>query len=422
MSDDNKIRITLDDLNSAEVDRKLQQQSALNRATVHYQQQTPLPGNSGVVKSGSLWRHSLVYMTLFGFLGGLCAWIPGEAVWQVMNFPENQARRINQDLEKLREEVDKGDLPENLVPSRLEQLREKYPYGTYAALITDQTLTEAERDQPLAQLFEDWELFTKIASMFLLTVAGISIAFFLSIADGVMGRNLRDVMINGAIGLCLGLVGGILVALTVDSIYHGLSGGSSDIGMGQQIFARAVAWAFLGIFLAVAPGIAMRSSKKLIIGLCGGGIGGLVGGVLFDPVVLLTGSDWMSRLVGLTSIGAVAGLATGLIENVAKTGWLKVTEGLIAGKQFILYKNPTRIGSSPQCEIYLFKDPRIAPHHAAIHRTPHGFEIQDLQSSGGTLVNGSPVHRTRLRHLDQVHIGGTTFLFQEKQNTSPSLS
>ena len=41
-----------------------------------------------------------------------------------------------------------------------------------------------------------------------------------------------------------------------------------------------------------------------------------------------------------------------LIENVIKSGWFKVEEGVIAGKQFVLYRNPTYIGSSPlwSCE------------------------------------------------------------------------
>ena len=62
----------------------------------------------------------------------------------------------------------------------------------------------------------------------------------------------------------------------------------------------------------------------------------------------------------LVAIGVVTALATALVENAAKTGWLRVLTGLIAGKQFILYRNPTYVGSSPDCEIYLFKDKLVA--------------------------------------------------------------
>ena len=79
----------------------------------------------------------------------------------------------------------------------------------------------------------------------------------------------------------------------------------------------------------------------------------------------------MSRLVALVLIGVLSpGLFTGLIEHAARTGWLKVTAGLIAGKQFILYRNPTFIGSGPECPIYLFRDPAVGRRHAAVPRHP----------------------------------------------------
>jgi pSer/pThr/pTyr-binding forkhead associated (FHA) protein len=64
--------------------------------------------------------------------------------------------------------------------------------------------------------------------------------------------------------------------------------------------------------------------------------------------------------------------------------------------------------------VYLFKDPDISPQHAALHQIPGGFELEDLGSATGTRVNGKSVKRRRLRNGDQVQIGSTCFLFQEK--------
>jgi hypothetical protein len=158
----------------------------------------------------------------------------------------------------------------------------------------------------------------------------------------------------------------------------------------------------------------MKNLKRLLIGLAGGLLGGLVGGALYDPAIRLTGRPAVGALVGLVAIGVLAGLATGLIENAAKKGWVRVIAGLIAGKQFILYRNPTYIGSAPDCQIYLFKDKKVGKRHAAIHVLPGGFELEDLPLGANTLVNGKPVKRTRLRHGDRVMIGSTCFLFQEK--------
>jgi hypothetical protein len=144
-------------------------------------------------------------------------------------------------------------------------------------------------------------------------------------------------------------------------------------------------------------------------------VGGLVGGALFDRVAAVTeGNQHLSRLVALLAIGVVAGAATGLIENAAKSGWLKVTAGLIAGKQFILYRNPTFIGSGPECQIYLFRDPEVGRRHAAVHIVPGGFELENLPMGGMTFVNDKPVERARLRSGDKIQIGATSFAFQEK--------
>jgi hypothetical protein len=135
--------------------------------------------------------------------------------------------------------------------------------------------------------------------------------------------------------------------------------------------------------------------------------------LLYDTIYRLTGAESMSRLFGMVAIGLVTGLAAGLIEAAARSGWVRVVQGLIAGKQFILYRNPTFVGSSPDNHIYLFKDPNVGRRHAAIHLVQGGFELEDLPLGQPTTLNGKPVARARLRHGDRIQIGGTVLLFQE---------
>ncbi len=54
------------------------------------------------------------------------------------------------------------------------------------------------------------------------------------------------------------------------------------------------------------------------------------------------------------------------MESALKDRWLYVTAGPLAGKQFILYKSETSIGSRQESDIYLFKDANILPRHAVI--------------------------------------------------------
>jgi hypothetical protein len=185
------------------------------------------------------------------------------------------------------------------------------------------------------------------------------------------------------------------------------------------MLTRSATWAVLGLFLSFAPALVVRSVSRLVIGMLGGLTGGALGGLLFDPVAGMTGDPQFGRLAGMAAIGLLTGIGTGLFEKAAKTGWLKVTGGLIAGKQFILYRNPTYLGSNPQCQIYLFKDKRIGGRHAAIHTVPGGFELEDLPLGSRTLLNGKPVTRARLREGDKIQIGSFTFRFQVKTKATP---
>ena len=139
-----------------------------------------------------------------------------------------------------------------------------------------------------------------------------------------------------------------------------------------------------------------------------------LGGLLFDPIEQYAGNPHLSRLIAIMSIGLLTGLFSGIIENAIKAGWFKVESGLIAGKQFVLYRNPTFIGSHPMSHIYLFNDVQIGKRHACVHIIGNGYEIEDLPLGTRTYVNGKPVSRARLHNGDEVRVGKTVFKFQEK--------
>jgi hypothetical protein len=297
----------------------------------------------------------------------------------------------------------------------MKQLGRRNPYF---AIAIDAKLSDAEKNRREQQLTAQFRTKTFIANVLAYGACGMLIALCLGVAEPVTDRNLAGVIVNGSVAAAMGLLGGVVVSLFVDRLFLSLGGrvvaGELDA---RQVLARTVTWGVMGLFLTIGTGLVMRSVKKFLIGLAGGLIGGLIGGAIYDPVGLYTGHPELGKLAALMAIGLVAGLATGLIENAAKSGWVRVISGLIAGKQFILYRNPTFIGSGPDCQIYLFKDDKVGRRHAAIHLVPGGFELEDLPLGAPTVVNGRPTKRARLRHGDRISIGATTFLFQEKRPT-----
>jgi len=56
-------------------------------------------------------------------------------------------------------------------------------------------------------------------------------------------------------------------------------------------------------------------------------------------------------------------------------------------------------------------DPSISRHHCVIRKTAAGYEIQDLQSSNGVLLNGSRVQSSPLRDGDRVTLGQIQLTF-----------
>jgi hypothetical protein len=407
-----KIQISWDDVNSPEVDASINEQNARARSQQHYASQSngpPSPHSATHSQSTSIWYNSFAYMALFGLLGGVVAWLPGEVAWAVRPSELDELRNYYQLYTYTKQQMDSQTISQSdgadIINTAFDELQKNPKLSAYFEM----------DDEHQARFIDAIKFKSFLNGIIWFAIVGIAISFCLSVADQIVTRNLQGAIINASVGVVLGLVGGVVVGLFVDKIYTIILG-ENHVGnlAPRAIFARAVGWAILGMFLSIGPGFAMRNAKRLAVGLLGGLIGGIIGGILFNLALAVVPTDVVSRLIGLASIGVVTGAATGLVENAAKTGWLRVVEGLIAGKQFVLYKNPTCIGSSPQCEIFLFKDSRVAPKHAAIHMTGNGFEIEDMHSGNGTLINGSAVARRRLRNNDQIQIGGTTMVFQEK--------
>lgn len=243
-------------------------------------------------------------------------------------------------------------------------------------------------------------------------VIGGGIGVSLGAVEGIVGRVYEKAVIGGLLGLGIGVAGGFLGGI-VGQIIYGVLGGVGG-GIFGQIVARTVGWAAIGACVGLGQGAAIRSSRKVLNGLLGGMIGGAIGGLLFDPIGALFSNGNASRAVAITVLGACAGAAIGMVEELAKQAWLRITQGPLAGKEFILYHAATTLGSSPKCEITIPKDPQILPQHCIIHHTGHGSTLDSLDERSPAYVNGRPARRTVLRDGDQLQLGQTVLLYAER--------
>lgn len=408
-----KLTISTDELNTPEVDDRLRIQE--ERARVDplrsFQPPDPIPVRT------SLLYHAAVYMAFFGLLGGFLGWACGQILYRPnVKADALELVKVQRNLNK---SVEEGIMTRERADLSLAKVRRMGADNPYFRVWDDNKLTQAEKTNQINAIDADYAWNKFIANVLFYAVAGMLIATALSIAEPIVDRNTRASVINGSFGAMFGLAGGVIVSLFVDRFSAWVVASLDTTSMDPKALANIVTWGVLGLFLAIGPGIVLRSPRKIIIGALGGLLGGIIGGALFEPVAVYAGNnegpnESMGRLVAIATIGLVAGLATGLIENAAKNGWLKVTKGLIAGKQFVIYRNPTYIGSSLQCNIYLFRDPSVGPRHAAVHIIKGGFELENLPLGTPTLVNGRPIDRVRLKTGDEIEIGATLLVFHEK--------
>jgi len=251
-----------------------------------------------------------------------------------------------------------------------------------------------------------------------------------------MSRNLAKGGIGAGLGFLIGFLCGFPVTMAANLVFgvammmvqsyvhsdgQGRISSIEPFGLFLMVVARSLGWAMAGTTVALGQGIAQRSRRLMINGVLGGVTGGALGGMFFDPILRLqgwpetaVGDAALSRGVGCVMVGLLSGLFVGLVEHFAKEAWLLMIAGPLAGKQFVVYKDPTVLGSSPKADIYLFKDPSIEPRHAAIRKQGTRYEIEDFGTPTGTLVNGAPAERRTLRDGDRITLGETVLEFQER--------
>jgi len=407
-----KLTVSWDEIANPKVDERLKLIDSAANAP-----QAPPPEAIAPVKRGSLLYNTVFYMSLFGLLGGLIGWGLGVS----LNFrgsAQQEARDALDARAQIQSAIDNGSLSPEQGASALKVVDESASGNPYYELAQDSKLSTQDKERKQAEIAarDQWKDF--LTDLLFYGVSGMTIAVCLGIAEPAVERNWRGVVVNGSVAAVLGLLGGVVVSLFINrfQVFVVRSIADAQEQWIQEMISNSVKWGTLGLFLGLAPGVVLKSLRKMSAGATGGLVGGLVGGALIEAVNRFGGGRQdIAKLVAISTIGLVAGLGTGLIENAVKTGWLKVTAGLIAGKQFILYRDPTFIGSALSCHIYLFRDPSVGKRHAAVHIVPGGFEIENLPLGSATLVNNEQVDgRRKLRNGDRIQIGTTSMVFQEK--------
>jgi hypothetical protein len=254
------------------------------------------------------------------------------------------------------------------------------------------------------------------ANTFLVPVMVASLCFAFGIAESVVERSLKKALQRAALALPLGLVFGFMVDILANLIYTigmviSVQAGATTERNPALWIVRAIGWMVFGVAGGAVYGLVSWAGKKAGYGILGGVIGAGLGGLVFDPITLVTHGGAPSRAIGFALTGLATGIGMGVIESALKHRWLYVTAGPLAGKQFILYKPVTTIGSDQGCDIYLFKDATILPRHALLEQRGHRLQLTAI---GEVSIAGVSVHQQVLQSGAGLRIGRYGFRYQEK--------
>ena len=92
-----------------------------------------------------------------------------------------------------------------------------------------------------------------------------------------------------------------------------------------------------------------------------------------------------------------------------------VEKGHLRGKRFVLpERGSIRVGRDNTCQLQL-RDLLVSRLHCVLRGDAGTWDIQDCESSNGTLVNGASITRHTLAPGDLIQVGDTVFSFLGSQ-------
>ena len=240
-------------------------------------------------------------------------------------------------------------------------------------------------------------------------VIALFIGLFLGIGEGVYYGSKQNAIKYAAIGAVVSVVIGGISGYLAQWMYGSMLG--DDPSAFAAAFVRGFGWSIMGLGIGVAVGLIKWDVKRLISCAIGGFAGAFIGGFLFNFVGQIIPNDMGSRGVAIVIMGILIGVGVGLLEQFAKSAWLKVIRGEFEGKEYLIFPGTTSIGNNSKNTIVLFKDKLVGPHHCDIVLQGSKYVLKDCGTPMGTVVNGMKTTQHILRQGDAIAIGNSVLVF-----------
>lgn len=259
--------------------------------------------------------------------------------------------------------------------------------------------------------FPGFLAFSAVQGIVFGAVFGAVFGSFEGIAVSSRPKALSGMLFGALFGACAGVVGtlagqGLLFAAGASV----LKNQAARMSIGLSL-ARGSGWVIMGVLLAMTEGFRSRSVRKLLVGASGGAVGGILGGVALEALLVLFPGNGIASLAGLALFGLAVAFFYSMFENGFSAGTLKLLNGALKGKEYPLVSRVMTIGSEAGCDIVLKGYPGVDAKHAQVSVSKTGVTVKALGSSGKVFVNEAAPGQAPLRREDVVAVGKAKFIF-----------
>ncbi len=255
-----------------------------------------------------------------------------------------------------------------------------------------------------------------IFSIVIGSVFGLILGSFFGTGEGIITSVPSRILKGAGTGAVVGIVGGavgflvgqgvlFLVGSWLFTSYRELT----TLGLP---LARAVGWAILGMFIGIVEGVRAVSPKKILVGFLGGLIGGLIGGFILEYIRVMFPGIMFARLIALVIFGMLIGLFYGIVERRLSFGVLRVLNGRLRGKEYLVTSTTLKIGSSSRSDISLPEYRDVEEQHAVLKVKGEDVYVQAADSSAPVYVNDRLVSRQPLKWEDVIQIGSAKLYYK----------
>ena len=238
--------------------------------------------------------------------------------------------------------------------------------------------------------------------------------------EGIMSRSSKKIRSGFLLGIFIGMIAGVIgflcgqtALLLIGSNFFNSTRDMQQFGLP---LSRSLGWAGFGICIGCVEGIRCRSASKIINGIFGGLIGGITGGLIFEYLPLVIEQTLLARMLGMLILICFIGLFYGFIENKRAKASLKMLNGRLKNKEYLLTRNVTKIAAdeSPKTEINLTGYHKIGGQEIEIRKDKKDFVMTNISQNNMTCINDIQTNQQKLRHGDVIRVGEAQFLFTRR--------